>query len=109
MFDGIRNLSAIETYNTHFKTDVKGKPCHGLNASYGDRRTGLLIVNKKILQQILTKIKCLGGFYEKNISFVIFTLISCVSTGKPSDSNYLLKSYGAPVDYEITKDEMTGL
>lgn len=43
------------------------------------------------------------------ISFVIFNLISCVSTGKPSDSNYLLKSYSAPVDYEITKDEMTGL
>ena len=23
--------------NTHFKADVKDKPCHGLNASYGDR------------------------------------------------------------------------
>ena len=26
--------------NTHFKADVKDKPCHGLNASYVDARTG---------------------------------------------------------------------
>ena len=26
----------VEAHNTHFKTDVKDKPCHGLNASYTD-------------------------------------------------------------------------
>ena len=36
----------VEAHNTHFKTDVKGKPCHGLNASYVDARTGALRRNK---------------------------------------------------------------
>lgn len=33
-------LSDEKTSNTHFKTDVKDKPCHGLNASYAHSPLG---------------------------------------------------------------------
>ena len=32
----------LVSHNTHFKTDVKDKPRHGLNASYVDAHTGAL-------------------------------------------------------------------
>ena len=42
----------LVSHNTHFKTDVKDKPCHGLNASYVDARTGALILKNGINRKL---------------------------------------------------------